>query len=257
MNASGSVQSVDRAARVLEILARDGESGVGKVARELDVHRSTASRLISALQSHDLVERADGSGAVRLGVGVLRLAAATRPRLDLTAQAGPVCEALAERIGETVNVAVFRDGAAINLYQAQGTSTVAMHNWVGDHTVLHATSSGKMLMAHLDQAERELLLAAPLERFTQHTVTDPALLREQLDEARRRGWSGVVEEFEEGLNAAAAPIRGPEGTVIAALSVAGPTYRLGPADLPDAATSLIDAATEISRRLGHRADVTG
>lgn len=257
MEGSGSVQSVDRAARVLEILARDGESGVGRVARELDVHRSTASRLISALQAHDLVERADGNGAVRLGVGILRLAAATRSRLDLTAQAGPVCEALAEQLGETVNVAVYRDGAAINLYQAQGTSTVAMHNWVGDRTVLHATSSGKMLMAHLDPAERALLLAAPLERFTQHTVTDPAVLRDQLDEARSRGWSGVVEEFEEGLNAVAAPIRGPEGTVIAALSVAGPTYRLGPTDLPAAATSLVDAANEVSRRLGHRSDVTG
>ena len=257
MDAPGSVQSVDRAARVLEILARDGEAGVGKVARELDVHRSTASRLISALQAHDLVERTDGNGAVRLGVGVLRLAAATRSRLDLTAQAGPVCEALAEQWGETVNVAVFRDGAAINLFQAQGTSTVAMHNWVGDHTVLHATSSGKMLMAHLDQPELELLLSAPLEKFTPHTVTDPATLREQLEEARRRGWSGVIEEFEEGLNAAAAPIRGPEGTVIAALSLAGPTYRLGPADLPDVARSLIDAATEVSRRLGYRADVTG
>lgn len=256
MERSGSVQSVDRAARVLEILARDGESGVGKIARELDVHRSTASRLLSALQAHDLVERVDGNGAVRLGVGILRLAAATRSRLDLTAQAGPVCEALAERLGETVNVAVFRDGAAINLYQAQGTSTVAMHDWVGDRTVLHATSSGKMLMAHLDRAERELLLAAPLERFTQHTVTDPAVLRQHLDEARRRGWSGVVEEFEEGLNAAAAPIRGPEGTVIAALSVAGPTYRLGPADLPGAARELIKAADQVTRRLGHRAGDT-
>src|SRR5699024_10888282 len=77
------------------------------------------------------------------------------------------------------------------------------------------------------------------------------------DGARRDGWVGVVEEFEEGLNAAAAPVRGPEGTVIAALSVAGPTYRLGPADLPGAGAELIRAATEISRRLGHRAGVTG
>lgn len=257
METSGSVQSVDRAARVLEILARDGESGVGTLARELGVHRSTASRLVSALLAHDLVERVEGNGAVRLGVGVLRLAAATRSRLDLTAQAGPVCDALAQQLGETVNVAVFREGAAINLYQAQGASTVALHNWVGDRTVLHATSSGKMLMAHLDDVQRDQLLAASLERFTEHTVIDPAVLREQLDGARRQDWVGVVEEFEEGLNAAAAPIRGPEGSVIAALSVAGPTYRLGPADLPGAAAELIRAAAEISARLGYRPDVTG
>lgn len=256
METSGTVQSVDRAARVLEILARDGESGVGRLARELDVHRSTASRLVSALHAHDLVERDEGGGAVRLGVGVLRLAAATRSRLDLTAQGGPVCEALAEQLGETVNVAVFREGAAINLYQAQGANTVAMHNWVGDRTVLHATSSGKMLMAGLDETQRDQLLSTSLERFTEHTVTDPAVLREQLDEARRKSWAGVVEEFEEGLNAVAAPIRGPEATVIAALSVAGPTYRLGPDDLPAVADELIRAAAEISRRLGYRADVS-
>src|SRR5690625_6568076 len=92
MDTSGAVQSVDRAARVLEILARDGESGVGRLARELGVHRSTASRLVSALRARDLVERTEGDASLRLGVGVLRLAAATRSRLALTAQAGPMCD---------------------------------------------------------------------------------------------------------------------------------------------------------------------
>ena len=257
MDTSGAVQSVDRAARVLEILARDGESGVGRLARELGVHRSTASRLVSALRAHDLVERTEGDASLRLGVGVLRLAAATRSRLDLTAQAGPVCDALAERLGETVNVAVFREGAAINLYQAQGASTVALHNWVGDRTVLHATSSGKMLMAHLPEATLEALLEEPRERFTAATVTSVEQLQEEFAEARERGWAVAVEEFEEGLNAAAAPIRGPEGEVVAAVSVAGPAYRIAPEDLPRAAEALVRAAQEISRRLGHRAEVTG
>ena len=81
----GAVQSVDRAAQVLEILARDGESGVGRIAAELGVHQSTASRLVAALERHELLERQSDGGPVRLGVGVLRLAAATRSRLDLTA----------------------------------------------------------------------------------------------------------------------------------------------------------------------------
>lgn len=253
----GTVQSVDRAARVLEIIARDGESSVGRIGRELEVHGSTASRLLASLAAHDLVERLEVSGTVRLGVGVLRLAAATRSRLDLTAQARPVCDALAEELGETVNVAVYRDGAAINVHQAQGTSTVAMHNWIGDRTVLHATSSGKMLLAYLEQSEIEALLAAPLERFTEHTITSVAVLRDQLQQARERGWAQAVEEYEEGLNAVAAPIRGPEGAVVAALSAAGPTYRLAPESLPAAAQALRRAAEEISRRLGYRADVTG
>lgn len=253
----GAVQSVDRAAQVLEILARDGESGVGRIAAELGVHQSTASRLVAALERHELLERQSDGGPVRLGVGVLRLAAATRSRLDLTAQAGPVCDRLAEQLGETVNLAVYRSGAAVNLYQAQGTRTVALHNWVGDRTVLHATSSGKMLMAHLPSEERESLLAAPRETFTEATVTAAAVLRRELDDARERGWASAIEEFEEGLNAVAAPVRGPKGTVVAALSVAGPAYRLGREDLPTAAGALIRAGEEISRRFGHRADITG
>ncbi|ASK64847.1 IclR family transcriptional regulator [Brachybacterium avium] len=254
---NGTVQSVERAAQVMEILAREGTAGVGEIARELGVHGSTASRLLAALEAYELVERDGDGGRSRLGVGVLRLAAATRNGLDLTAQAGPVCDALAEELGETVNVAVLRDGSAVNVYQAQGRRTVALHNWVGDRTVLHATSSGKMLMAHLSTTALEPLLEAPRERFTPATVTSAEALQRQFAEARERGWAVAIEEFEEGLNAAAAPIRGPEGEVIAAVSAAGPAYRLAAEELPRVAEALVRAAAEISRRLGHRAEVTG
>ncbi|MGP9539829.1 IclR family transcriptional regulator [Brachybacterium sp. AOP43-C2-M15] len=247
-----TVQSVDRAALILEIIARDGEAGVGRIAKELGVHQSTASRLVAALEGHDLVERRAEGAPVQLGVGILRLAAATRPRLELTAQAGPVCEALAEELGETVNLAVYRSGAAVNLYQAQGARTVALHNWVGDATVLHATSSGKMLLAHLPEPQREAVLDGALERFTEHTVVDPRALRSQLVEVARDGWAVAEEEFEEGLNAVAAAIHGPEGDVLAALSAAGPTYRLGHDRLPEVASRVREAAQEISHRLGHR-----
>ena len=254
---NGTVQSVERAAQVMEILAREGSAGVGEIARELGVHASTASRLLTSLAAHDLVERDGDTGRSRLGIGVLRLAAATRSGMDLTAVAGPVCDALAEELGETVNVAVLRGGAAVNVHQSQGHRTVALHNWVGDRTVLHATSSGKMLMAHLPEATLEALLEEPRERFTAATVTSVEQLQEEFAEARERGWAVAVEEFEEGLNAAAAPIRGPEGEVAAAISVAGPAYRLPPEELPRAAEALVRAAQEISRRLGHRAEVTG
>lgn len=254
---NGTVQSVERAAQAMEILAREGVAGVGEIARELGVHGSTASRLLTALEAYDLVERDAETGRSRLGVGVLRLAAATRSGLDLTAQAGPVCDALAEELGETVNVAVLRGGAAVNVYQAQGRRTVALHNWVGDRTVLHATSSGKMLIAHLPEETIATLLEAPRERFTAATVTSIEGLQRELTTARERGWAQAVEEFEVGLNAVAAPIRGPEGEVVAAISVAGPAYRLSTEDLPRAAEVLLRAAAQISRRLGFRAEVTG
>ena len=254
---AGGVQSVDRAVQVMEILARDGRSGVGRIAKELGVHQSTVSRLVAALEAHDLVERQVEGGAVQLGVGILRLAAATRSRQDLTAVGGPVCDALAEQLGETVNLAVYRSGAAVNLYQAQGTRTVALHNWVGDATVLHATSSGKVLLAHLPPAQSEAVITGDLERFTAQTIVEADALRAQLQEAAVRGWAVAEEEYEEGLNAVAAAICGPEGNVIAALSAAGPAYRLGRGRLPEVAEQVRQAAKEISRRLGHRPEMTG
>lgn len=254
---AGGVQSVDRAAQVMEILARDGRSGVGRIAKELGVHQSTVSRLVAALQAHDLVERRVEGGPVQLGVGILRLAAATRSRQDLTAVGGTVCDALAEQLGETVNLAVYRSGAAVNLYQAQGARTVALHNWVGDATVLHATSSGMVLLAHLPLAQSEAVLAGDLERFTAQTIVEADVLRAQLQEAAVRGWAVAEEEFEEGLKAVAAAIYGPEGSVIAALSAAGPAYRLGRGRLPEVAEQVQQAAAEISRRLGHRPEMTG
>ena len=246
------VQSVDRAVRILEMLARDGEMTVGAVAAELEVHSSTASRLIDTLVARDLLERSTGSGTVRLAAGLLRLAGATAAQLDLTTEAQPVCDALAAEVGETTNVAVLSGEVAINVCQARGTSSVSMRNWVGQHTVLHATASGKVLLAHLESHHRRRLLRPPLQRFTDATRCTGEHLRPELTMIRRQGWAQSVEEYEAGLNAVAAPVRGHDGAVIAALSAAGPTYRLSPERLPAVAETVVAAADEVSARLGHR-----
>src|SRR5699024_3232666 len=238
------VQSVDRAVTILKLLAEDEGLTVSEVAEQLDVHVSTASRLVSGLRAHDLVERSENSGGLRLGVGLLRLAGVMVSRLDIATYSQPVCDGLAAQVGETTNVAILDDDAAINVCQAQGPGTVAMQNWVGQRTTLHATSSGKALLAFLPERRRAGLLAGPLEEFTSRA------LEQELAEVRERGWAQAVEELEEGLNAVAAPIRDHTGQVVAALSVAGPAYRLTVERLPQVARTVIRSAEEISRRLG-------
>lgn len=251
---AGSVQSVDRAMYVLEILARQGEAGVTEIARELGVHTSTASRLISALLAHEMVERPVGRGKLRLGVGILRLAGATASQLDLTSQAQPVCDTLAGELGETTNVAITSGGVAINVCQAVGSSSVAARNWVGARTVLHATSSGKVLLAYMHDDELNDLLSVPLERFTAHTITTRRRLRQELRAIGEHGYAYAIEEFEQGLNAVAAPIRAHDGKVVAAISVSAPAYRLSEERLPDACDAVVRAAAEVSRRMGYLPD---
>ncbi|MDL2078188.1 IclR family transcriptional regulator [Streptomyces sp. GXMU-J15] len=250
--AVNGVQSVDRAVSVLEILARRGEAGVSEVAAEIDVHKSTAFRLLGALEARGLVEQAAERGKYRLGFGIVRLAGAVTGRLDITQQGRPVCERLAEELGETVNIAVLQEHYAVNLYQVRGPGAVGTHNWVGQLTPVHATSSGKILLAHLPDKERAAVLAASgTRKLTAHTLTTKARLEKDLALARERGYAVALEELEIGLHAMAAPIRSRDGEVIAAISASGPTYRFTEERMAELAPVLIEGADEISRRMGY------
>ncbi|MFJ3669480.1 IclR family transcriptional regulator [Streptomyces sp. NPDC090106] len=249
---SGGVQSVDRAISVLEILAQRGEAGVSEVAGEIDVHKSTAFRLLGALEARGLVEQAGERGKYRLGFGIVRLAGAVTGRIDITQQGRPVCERLAEEIGETVNIAVMQEHFAINLYQVRGPGAITAHNWVGQLTPLHATSSGKILLAHLPAKKRSALLTrSGLSKETPRTITAKTKLERNLADAREHGYAFTLEELEIGLHAMAAPVRDRDGAVIAALSASGPSYRFTEERLHEMAPVLVKGAEEISIRMGY------
>jgi DNA-binding IclR family transcriptional regulator len=244
-----SVQSVDRALTILEMLAREGEAGVTEIAADLGVHKSTAFRLLATLEAHRLVEQDGERGRYRLGVGNLRLAGATTARLDLVTEARLVCRQLAADTGETVNITVRSETSALYLDQVAGSSTVQSHNWVGQHIPLHATSNGKVLLSELTDAE--LRRAVPsLPRVTDQTVTSRSKLKAELAQVRETGYAVAVDELEIGLTAAAAPVRSAHGDIIASMSISGPTYRLNESKLETAVPQLVDAATEVSHRLG-------
>ncbi|MEV8593545.1 IclR family transcriptional regulator [Streptomyces sp. NPDC052013] len=249
---TGGVQSVDRAISVLEILAQRGEAGVSEVAGEIEVHKSTAFRLLGALEARGLVEQSGERGKYRLGFGIVRLAGAVTDRIDITQQGRPICERLAEELGETVNIAVMQEHYAINLYQVRGPGAITAHNWVGQLTPLHATSSGKILLAYLPAKERAALLAsAGMKKVTARTISAKTKLEKNLAEARERGYSITLEELEVGLHAMAAPVRNRDGQVIAALSASGPGYRLTEERMHELSSILIKGADEISHRMGY------
>lgn len=244
------VQSVDRALTIMNILARLGEAGVTEIAGELGVHKSTAFRLVSTLESHGMVEQNEGRGKYRLGVGVLRLAGATTARLDVVQEARSICRKLAADSGETVNIAVLSDRSVLYVDQVSGQSALQAHNWVGQHIPLHATSNGKVLLSGLSAAEVDARLPR-LPSYTADTVTTRARLRRDLAMVREEGYAVAVDELEVGLTAIAAPIRNAHGDVIASLSVSGPTFRLGDLRVKELVPVVQDAADEVSRRLGH------
>jgi DNA-binding IclR family transcriptional regulator len=246
----GGLQSVGRAIRALELIADAGELGVSELGRRLGVHKATASRLVATLAERGMVERDPFTDRFRLGFGLIRLAGAAMAGMDLVRTARPVVEDLAERTRETVNLGVASGGGVVYIDQVAGTHSIVSASWVGRRTPLHCTSNGKVLLAWMEGDERDRALSVALEALTPSTITDPGLLRTQLEEIRRRGWAQTMEELEEGLNAVAAPIRDATGRVIAALSVSGPAFRMRPVDLPRVAKLTAESASAVSRRLG-------
>nr|WP_241777907.1 IclR family transcriptional regulator [Streptomyces sp. CT34] len=249
--AVSAVQSVDRAVTVLEILARLGEAGVTEIADELGVHKSTAFRLLGVLENRGLVAQEQERGKYYLGAGVLRLAGAAAVRLDISQEGAAICRTLADELGETVNIAVLESDAAVNIMQTRGPASVTAQNWLGRRTPLHATSSGKVLLAYQPRPVQEAVLSRKLPRLTERTVTSPGELRDQLAEVVERGFAVAVEELELGLRAVAAPVRAHDGSVIGAISVSGPAYRLDAERLPEVVKRTVAAGEELSRRMGY------
>lgn len=247
----GGVQSVDRAVAILDLLAERSEAGVTEIADAIGVHKSTASRLLASLEAGRLVEQTTHRGSFRLGFGLMRLAAPVSGRMDVTREGLPVLEALAAEVGETVNLAVLRGTDVVNLEQVRGPATITTVNWVGQPTPLHATSSGKVLLAAFAPDDLAAFLARPLPRFTPQTITEAPALERELVRVREQGYATTTEELELGLDAVAAPVRDAGGRVVAAISVSGPVYRLDAARIAEVAPAVVAAAADLSRRLGY------
>ncbi len=244
------VQSVDRAITILKLLAR-AEMGVTEIAAELGVHKSTASRLVYTLQARGLVEQHGERGRFSIGMGMLQFAGTVAGQLDIVQVGNPVCEELAERLGETVNVALLDATDTINVSQALGTSAVAAQNWIGQRTPSHATASGKVLLAFIPPGELDGLFVGDLASYTARTITDPQKLRDALKEVAEDGYATCFEELEPGLHSIAVPVFGPGQDVIAAISASGPAYRLSKKRIPEVVEELRQGARDLAGRMAY------
>jgi DNA-binding IclR family transcriptional regulator len=245
-----SVHSVNRAISILQVLARRGPTTVTEIATELSVHKSTIFRLLYTLDARGLVDQNSSRGRYQLGYGIVQLAAGATRKLDLSVISRRICEALAEEVGETVDIAINDDNAVLSIDQVIGDAAMTTVNWVGRRTPIHATGAGKVFLAHMSPAERAEALSPTLERFTDNTITNRRKLEEHLQTVRDQGYGFTLEEYLIGLAAVAAPIRDIEGHVVAAVSLSGPNFRITADTIPGIAEHVMAAALEISQRNG-------
>ncbi|MBT2548825.1 IclR family transcriptional regulator [Arthrobacter sp. ISL-65] len=248
---AGTNQSVDRALTILRILAKYPDATVGAVAHELEVHKSTASRLLAVLELQGLVTQSSWRGTYSLGFGLVRLAGAVTAQSSFPRAAQQACEELSRSLPETLNVSILDDLAAVNIAQATGNAALYQaHEHVGHRTPLHATSSGKVLLAFADEKTRRAYGRMELERFTDRTITEHSALNEELERVRRCGWAYSHQEWEDRINAVAVPVRNPAGQVLAAMTATGPEHRLPYEVFADIAARLRPAADQLGLQGG-------
>jgi DNA-binding IclR family transcriptional regulator len=243
-----TLTTVDRALQLLISFDVSGQQQltVAALASSLGVHRSSASRLAATLAQRGFLERvADGEG-FRLGPVLGRLGLLAIADRDLLSESRTIMERLASETGETVVLSLLQEGDAVDVAQASGRHLVGVHDWIGRRSPLHASSDGKVFLAFSDARA-----ADPLAGLTEHTITDPRELADQIDTVRARGWATVEGELEEGLNGVAAPVFDGTSRCVAALSVSGPAYRLSPTRLAAVADALVAASAGLAERLRH------
>lgn len=219
-----TVQSIDRAFAVLRSLT-SGPAGVTQLAEQVELPKSTVSRLLSTLEELGVVEQVTAGGNYRIGPGLIEIATAVMPGRSLVAAARPHLVELARRTGEAAGLSVPDGRMAHYVDQADSDNQVQVRDWTGERIVMHAVSSGLVFLAWADPSFVDAYLKGPLQAFTSRTITDPATLRRRLAEIREVGYAWIYEEFSDGANSVAAPIRNQRGDVIAAIHSHGPAHR--------------------------------
>jgi IclR family transcriptional regulator, acetate operon repressor len=249
--ASPGTQSIDRGAQLLAlVLDAEAPRPLGELAADAGLPKSTASRLLGALERNGLVEQEGLRGAFRAGPVMARFAGRGISARRVVEAAERPMAALAEATGETINVAVASPGGVEHLAQVESRHYLGTSHWVGRRVPYHCSANGKVLLAFAAAGA----VAGELEARTSRTIVEPAQLAAELQRVRRDGFATAVDELELGLSAVAAPVLDDSGRAVAALSVSGPTLRLSPRRVAELRPLVIKQARALAELLGLRTE---
>ena len=247
---AAQIRAVHRAIELLRALGRNpGGATVSELAVQLGMPKSSVYRLLVTLRRSDWVAFDPDSELYRLGVGLLEVSAGVLDRLDLREIARPHLLAMVRECDESVHLGLPNDTNVIYALKFESTQSIRMVSEVGRLAPLYCTGLGKALLAWMPEGEREALLERiELRRFTKTTLTDLGALREDLAEARARGFAIDEGEHEDFVRCVAAPLIGPQG-LVGSMSIAAPAFRISDARVAELGLLVSSHCTEISAQL--------
>ena len=240
--------AVDRGADLLvRVLESEQPVALSDLATATGIPKSTASRLLSALERHGLIAQEGHRGRLRPGPAILRVAERSMLERNVVELAPPSLDALSQASGETINLAVPSRHGVVHVVQVDSIHFLGTGQWLGRAVDYHCTANGKVFLAFGSAP----LPDPPLAPYTPRTITDSGRLASELETVRRADIATAIDELEPGLSAVATPVRGARGDVIAAISITGPTLRMTPARIRELTPVLIEEAHALSCRLGY------
>jgi DNA-binding IclR family transcriptional regulator len=251
--AEARIQSVARAKAILDVLAsaEGGFVALKDIAGATGLVKTTAFNLVTALVDVGLVERDPAGGAYRLGLQLLGYGRAVERRLDIVPALRPFLVRLCAATRETVNLAVPCPTDVMIVDSLEGSRSLRVTSYAGTRSPYHSTAVGRALLAWQPEATRRQILGyAPLTRETPKTVVEPVALEAIMADTRATGFTVELEQNELDAACVAAPVFGPNGIPLAAVSIAGPLSRFGAEQNAAHGALLVATLAEASRVLG-------
>jgi IclR family transcriptional regulator, KDG regulon repressor len=251
------IQVIDRAAQILDCFGFDHqELSVSEIGAKTALHRSTAHRILMALEYNDLIQQNPDNGKYRLGIKLFRLGHQAVSHLDLREICRPFLARIMNETKETVHLAVLDENQVLYLDKVEGPHALRMPSRVGRHIPTYCTSLGKAMLSCLDEQEvKGILGKQPFTAYTANTVRNVEQLLADVRAVHKRGYAVDNEEIEIGLRCVGAPIRDHTGAMVGAISAAAPSARLAEKKIPRVGRLVMAVAEEISEQLGYEKTV--
>ena len=249
--APGSVQALDRALNLLDVLAKGDGISLSDAAQQANLVPSSAYRLLQTLAARGFVEFLERDQLWAIGVEAFRAGMAFQRRYSIASVGRGIMGDLVQASGETANIAIFESGEIVFVAQVESQEPIRAFFRSGERRAAHASGIGKALLAEMPRKAVERVIAERgLERFTQRTITEAPALFAELARAHVRGWALDDEERNAGMRCIAAAIFNEFGDPVAGLSISGPVVRLDDAKVAALGPMVTAGAAEITRLAG-------
>lgn len=247
-----NVQSVERALTLLQIIA-NGSSPlpISSVTDSSGLNRTTVWRLLTTLQEFGFIERDPISKGYQIGYSATKLCPDIQSQYGpLTRISLPYLEQLSASVNEDILLTVPRFQGMLTIYQQKSDNAIQIRDYSMQVSAYHSSSNGKLYLSYIDEEELEMILSQPMPQFTQNTITDPEVLRKEIEKARVNGYGMSLEENGIGENGVSVPIT-EANKPVAFINISGPSFRFTKERIMEILPEAFTIASQISSRISH------